>query len=52
MVLMDCSMVRSIMLTVLVVVLVVLATFPVAVKVGRSISHFAQMKGHILRHIV
>ncbi len=29
---------RSIMLTVLVIVLVVLATFPVAVKVGRSIS--------------
>ncbi len=29
---------RSLMLTVLVVVLVVLATFPVAVKVGRSIS--------------
>ncbi len=29
---------RSIMLTVLVVVLVVIATFPVAVKVGRSIS--------------
>lgn len=29
---------RSIMLTVLVVILVVLATFPVAVKVGRSIS--------------
>ncbi len=32
------SLDRSIMLTVLVVVLVVLATFPVAVKVGRSIS--------------
>ena len=32
------SLDRSIMLTVLVVVLVVLATFPVAIKVGRSIS--------------
>ncbi len=32
------SLDRSIMLTVLVVVLVVLATFPVALKVGRSIS--------------
>ena len=32
------TLARSILLTVLVVVLVVLATFPVAVKVGRSIS--------------
>ena len=32
------SLDRSIMLTILVVVLVVLATFPVAIKVGRSIS--------------
>ena len=32
------SLDRSIMLTVLVVVLIVLATFPVAIKVGRSIS--------------